>query len=176
MQAYLGLGANIGKPACQLAAALAELAKHPRIAVAAVSPVYRTRPVGFADQPDFLNIVVAVNTSLDPHALLEVTSGIENILGRVRSIKNGPRTVDIDILIYGSTYRCTPDLTLPHPRMTKRQFVLVPLADIAPHLILPGGTPIARIADRNDPDVCLLGPLAPLARDEANSHRGACEC
>jgi len=162
MMSYLGLGANIGHPAQQLAAAISALACSDGITLKRVSSVYRTRPVGVTDQPDFLNMVIAIETDIAPSALLGVVAGIEGQLGRVRGIKDGPRTLDVDILLYGDLIMDEPDLQLPHPRMRQRQFVLAPLSGIAPGLVLPDGTAVADLADENCPQVRKLGPLGPL--------------
>lgn len=137
----LGLGANLGHPAETLAAALREFALHLR--EIRVSPLYRTAPVGYADQPDFLNLMVAGQTESEPFELLNELRRIESALGRIRSFPNAPRSIDIDILAYGDLVLETPELILPHPRMHQRGFVLVPLAEIAPDWVHPvlGQTP-----------------------------------
>lgn len=126
----LGLGANLGEPVAQLARAVHLLEAHLR--VDAVSSVYRTAPVGYTDQPDFYNLVVAGRTTLEPAELLRAAQSIENALGRARSFPNAPRTLDIDLLAHGDRVMRTPELTLPHPRLHLRGFVLHPLLDVAP--------------------------------------------
>jgi len=139
---YIGLGANLpspaGPPPATLAAALQRLGSLGN--VKQQSSLYRTEPVGFADQPQFLNAVVALETNLDPRPLLDQLLNIEKEFGRDRTagIPNGPRTLDLDILLSGSLEVNEPNLELPHPRMAERAFVLVPLAEIAPELLLPG--------------------------------------
>ena len=139
---YIGLGANLpspaGPPPATLAAALRRLGSLGN--VKQQSSLYRTKPVGFADQPQFLNAVVALETNLDPRPLLDQLLNIEKEFGRDRTagIPNGPRTLDLDILLSGSLEVNEPNLELPHPRMAERAFVLVPLAEIAPELLLPG--------------------------------------
>jgi len=139
---YIGLGANLpspaGPPPATLAAALRRLGSLGN--VKQQSSLYRTEPVGFADQPQFLNAVVALETNLDPRPLLDQLLNIEKEFGRDRTagIPNGPRTLDLDILLSGSLEVNEPNLELPHPRMAERAFVLVPLAEIAPELLLPG--------------------------------------
>ena len=139
---YIGLGANLpspaGPPHATLAAALPRLGSLGN--VKQQSSLYRTEPVGFADQPQFLNAVVALETNLDPRPLLDQLLNIEKEFGRDRTagIPNGPRTLDLDILLLGSLELNEPGLELPHPRMAERAFVLVPLAEIAPELLLPG--------------------------------------
>lgn len=117
----------------------------------AVSSLYRTAPIE-SSGPDYVNAVVAVETTLSPLALLHAVQAIENAAGRERPYRNAPRTLDIDVLCHGTTCQCTPELELPHPRMMERAFVLVPLAEIAPHLVPPDrlaavqGQGIVRIA------------------------------
>lgn len=132
---YLGLGSNVGDRAAHLAAALGRLDDLGR--VAAVSGVYETDPVGYADQPSFLNLVAVLDTTLEPDALMERIGAIERKEGRVRSFRNAPRTLDIDILLFGDRTLDRPGLTVPHPRMTDRAFVLVPLLELAPALREP---------------------------------------
>jgi len=174
MQCFLGLGANIGEPLLQLASAIAALAAIPGIRVTRASSVYTTTPVGYSDQPDFLNMVIAVEAALHPERLLDVTQGIENRLGRVRAVANGPRTIDIDILLCDDIQTQIPELTLPHPRIRERQFVLVPLCQIAPDLLLPDGTPVARLRATEPEGVTCRGKLAELIRRsrESRSLRG----
>lgn len=131
--AYLSLGANLGDRLSQLAEAVRRL-NAPHIRVTAVSSVYETAPWGKTDQPAFLNIAAAVETELAPDALLRHIMHVERELGRVRHERWGPRTIDIDILLYGSEQIHTEDLDVPHPRMAERAFVLVPLLEVAPHL------------------------------------------
>jgi 2-amino-4-hydroxy-6-hydroxymethyldihydropteridine diphosphokinase len=126
----LGLGANLGDPVAQLADAVALLRE--RAGVAAVSSVWRTEPVGFRDQPDFYNLVAAGAWAGTADALLEVALGVERELGRVRSFANAPRVIDVDVLDVGGLVRADGWLTLPHPRMAERAFVLAPLAEVAP--------------------------------------------
>lgn len=164
MICYLGLGANLGRPACQMAEAISALAASPGLLLQRVSSVYRTSPVGLTDQPDFLNMVIAVRSQLAPEALLAATSAVETQLGRLRTVKNGPRSMDVDILLCGDIVCDRPELTIPHPRLRQRQFVLVPLCEIAPGLVLPGGTPSVQLSDPDDAGVVKIGPLAPLVR------------
>lgn len=125
-----GLGANVGDPQAQLAAAVRMLGEF--VEITAVSSVYRTEPAGFRDQPDFFNLVVVGSSALPPEALLAGVARIERELGRVRSFANAPRTIDIDILAHGGGTVHTPDLDIPHPRLHERAFVLAPLAEVAP--------------------------------------------
>lgn len=141
-RAYIALGANLADPVTQLQAALARLQQIPGITLAQCSSFYRTAPIGLAGQPDFINAVAALNTTLSPLQLLTTLLQVEQEFGRVRLQKNGPRTLDLDLLLYDDlvlTYRepSEPELILPHPRLHLRAFVLVPLAEIAPDLPLP---------------------------------------
>ena len=139
--AYIGLGANLpstaGAPEATLAAAAARLQTLGR--VAARSSLYSTAPVGFADQPRFVNAVLALETRLTPRALLDALVGIEREFGRDRSaaIANGPRTLDLDILLFGDYILGEAELAIPHPRLAGRAFVLVPLHEIAPAAVDP---------------------------------------
>lgn len=130
--AYISIGSNIGDRLHHLSEAVQALHSHQQIEVAKVSSIYETAPVGYTDQVDFLNLVVCVETSLDPYELLEACQHIENGLGRVREIRWGPRTVDLDILLYNNDNIEAENLIVPHPRMGERAFVLVPLLEIAP--------------------------------------------
>lgn len=139
VRAYVGIGSNLDDPSSQARRAFQALAALPASRCVARSPLYRTTPVGGPPgQPDYLNAVVALDTALDPDALLAALQEIENAQGRIRNVRWGPRTLDLDLLLYGSLIRDDPRLTLPHPRLHERAFVLYPLFDIAPTLILPG--------------------------------------
>ena len=137
-RAYLGLGGNIGDREKNLKEALAHLGSTSGIRMESISPIYETEPVGYMDQDKFLNLVVEVGTSLTPYELLECCNKIEDILKRERQIRWGPRTVDIDVLLYNDMVIEEEKLTLPHPRMKERAFVLVPLYDISPCLVITG--------------------------------------
>ena len=136
--AYLGLGSNLGDRTRLLTDAVRLLRATTGIQVTAVSPVYDTVPVGVTGQPNYLNLAVAITTALTPGELLAACQGIENALGRVRGVRWGARTIDLDILCYGELVSNDPNLTLPHPRLTERAFALVPLATLAPELRLAG--------------------------------------
>lgn len=129
-KAYLGIGTNIGEREENLKNALISLNLLPMTKVTAVSKVYETKPVGFVDQDDFLNIAVEIETELTAQNILGACLGIEAGLGRIRNIKNGPRVIDIDLLLCENEKYDTPSLVLPHPRMFEREFVLRPLLDI----------------------------------------------
>lgn len=132
---YLGLGSNMGDRQENLNKALVLLAQ--RLKVTVVSSTYDTDPVGNTEQPRFLNMVCQVSTRLEPGALLTLAKGIESKLGRVFGKTNSPRPIDIDILLYDEHVMETPELVIPHPAMTQRAFVLVPLTEIAPDLVHP---------------------------------------
>ncbi|MBA7654523.1 Bifunctional folate synthesis protein [subsurface metagenome] len=133
--AYLGLGSNLGNRRDNLDKALDFLSQ--RLQLQKTSSVYDTEPVGNTNQPRFLNQVCQVSTGLEPMALLTLVKGIESKLGRLPSASNLPRPIDIDILLYGERVMETPGLVIPHPRLTERAFVLIPLAEIAPDLVHP---------------------------------------
>jgi 2-amino-4-hydroxy-6-hydroxymethyldihydropteridine diphosphokinase len=131
-RAHFGIGSNLGERLAYLQLAVDQLASADGVTVVGVSPVYETAPVGGPDQPDYLNAVVAVDTTLTPHELLRVAQGIEAEAERVRTVRWGPRTLDVDLLLVGDEQIDDPDLVVPHPRMTDRAFVMVPLADLDP--------------------------------------------
>jgi 2-amino-4-hydroxy-6-hydroxymethyldihydropteridine diphosphokinase len=134
--AYIGLGSNLGDRLTMLRMAIKQLETLGRIA--GVSSLYQTEPVGYLEQPRFLNAVVALDTALAPDDLLLALLGIERNQGRMRSVPNAPRTLDLDLLMVDNVIREKAELTLPHPRLHERAFVLVPLAEIAPELVHPG--------------------------------------
>jgi len=136
--AYVAFGANLGEPVETLRAAAVALARRPGVELVAGSPVYRTRPIGPPGQPDYANAVARADTTLAAEALLDVLLAIEAEFGRVRDVRWGPRTLDLDLIWYGGEERATERLTLPHPRAHEREFVLRPLADLDPDLVLRG--------------------------------------
>jgi 2-amino-4-hydroxy-6-hydroxymethyldihydropteridine diphosphokinase len=139
VRAYLGLGANLGDREATIRRALQLLGQDGEIEVVAVSTLRETDPVGFVDQPRFLNGVAAVDTELPPRDLLGRLLAVEQALGRTRTgPRFGPRTIDLDLLVYGSDTVDEPGLTLPHPRLAEREFVLEPLAELEPDLLVPG--------------------------------------
>ena len=143
-RAFVGIGANLGEPERQIRAALAELAASEGVEVAAVSSLRETDPVGYEDQPRFLNGAAVVETELSPRELLERLLEIERRLGRVRGEgpRFGPRTIDLDLLLYGDETVDEPGLTIPHPRLAERRFALEPLAELDPGLEIPGHGPV----------------------------------
>jgi 2-amino-4-hydroxy-6-hydroxymethyldihydropteridine diphosphokinase len=138
-RAYVGFGANLADPATTLRAAAAELARAAGD-VTAASPIYRSQPIGLTEQPPFLNAVAQLDTELGPDALLDVLHAVEAAHGRVRDVRWGPRTLDLDLLWFEGVARDDTRLTLPHPRAHEREFVLRPLCDLAPDLPLAGRT------------------------------------
>ncbi len=160
---YIGLGSNLGDRAAHLRGAIENLRRH-GVEVEAVSSVYETEPVGeVLDQPDFLNAAVRVRTVLDPEALLDVCKAIEVEHGRAfGGPRHGPRPVDLDLLLLGDLELRTDRLTLPHPQVTARRFVLAPLLELDPELALPDGTLLsASLASLGeDQDLRRLGPFA----------------
>lgn len=136
--ACVALGANIGEPLRQIEAGFSALAALPGTRLLARSSLYRSAPVGYADQPDFINAVAMIETALAPHALLDALLEIERAHGRVREFPNAPRTLDLDIVLYGDVVLQEPGLTIPHARMLERAFVMTPLAEIAPDVVVPG--------------------------------------
>jgi 2-amino-4-hydroxy-6-hydroxymethyldihydropteridine diphosphokinase len=135
--AYIGIGANLEDPRAQVLRAFDELANVPDTRVTARSSLYRTAPIGHADQPDFVNAVAAVDTRLAARALLRELQALEARHGRRRSFPNAPRTLDLDLLLYGDARIDEPGLSVPHPRMHERAFVLQPLVEIAPQVEIP---------------------------------------
>jgi 2-amino-4-hydroxy-6-hydroxymethyldihydropteridine diphosphokinase len=140
---YIALGSNLGDRRANIARAIELLEVEPKIHIERVSSLYETEPVGFTEQPDFINAVARLNTELSARELLSVVLGVENIMGRKRTIRWGPRVIDVDILIYNDERISEPDLEVPHPRMAERRFVLEPLAEIAPDLVISDGRTVA---------------------------------
>jgi 2-amino-4-hydroxy-6-hydroxymethyldihydropteridine diphosphokinase len=136
--AYIGLGANVGPREVTLLRAIDLLAEADDVEVLEVSQLRETDPVGMVDQPSFLNGAARIDTSLSPRALLELLLRIERSLGRVREERWGPRTVDLDLLVYGDLTVDEPGLRVPHPRLHERRFALEPLAELDPELVVPG--------------------------------------
>ena len=143
--AYIGVGSNLEDPRAQVLAAITRLAQLPRTRLVLASKLYRSRPFGPVAQPDFVNAVAGILTQLDPNALMGELHAIESAMGRPERHEHwGPRIIDLDLLAFGSERREEPHLTLPHPGIVERNFVLYPLAEIAPDLVLPG---LGRVAD-----------------------------
>jgi 2-amino-4-hydroxy-6-hydroxymethyldihydropteridine diphosphokinase len=142
-RAWIGLGSNLGDRLGYLKTALGMIERIPETALTAVSSFYDTAPVGKVDQPRFLNAVAEVTTELSPLALMRELLAIEDHCGRIRRDMWGPRTLDLDLLIFGDVEVCSDELTVPHPRIAERAFVLMPLAEIAPDLVVPGSGKVA---------------------------------
>lgn len=164
--AWLGLGSNLGRRARMLADALAALEARKGLTLLEASSVYETDPVGITDQPPFLNMVARFRCELTPAELLEAVRAVERQLKRVRTVRWGPRTIDVDVLLLGDLRVATDELTIPHPELTNRQFVLVPLAEVAPRLPLPGARRAAELAEPRNPSVRRLGGLDEVLRRE----------
>ena len=145
MKAFLGLGSNLGDRAHYLEEAVSAL-RSPTIKIVATSRVYETEPWGVMDQPLYWNQVIEVETTLEPLDLLHVCQAIEQRLGRERKVHWGPRTIDIDLLIYDNKVNESEELMLPHPYLEERAFVITPLREIAPKLVLPSGRPISEVS------------------------------
>jgi FdhD protein len=163
--AFIGLGSNLENPERQVLDAFGELAALPGVTLLRRSSLYRSAPVGYVDQPDFINAVAEIRTALAPHDLLAALQGIERRHGRRREFKNSPRTLDLDILIYADLTLDTNDLVLPHPGIFQRAFVLLPLIEIAPDACLPGiGVLAKRLPDCRDQQIERLKtfPTSPL--------------
>jgi 2-amino-4-hydroxy-6-hydroxymethyldihydropteridine diphosphokinase len=143
VRVFVALGSNLGDPVAQVRAGAHELAQLPDTRLCGCSALYRTAPVGLTDQPDFINAVCELDTALSASVLLQALLAIERTHGRVRDRPGGPRTLDLDLLLYGDARLDEPGLHVPHPRLHERAFVLYPLHDIAPALVVPGHGPVA---------------------------------
>jgi len=136
--AFIGLGSNLAQPSIQVLQAMQAIDRLPQTRVVARSSLYRSAPVGYLQQPDFINAVVRVETALAPLALLQALLALEQESGRTREFQNAPRTLDLDVLLYDDIQHHEHGLTVPHPQMHKRAFVLQPLLEIAPECVIPG--------------------------------------
>lgn len=146
--AFISLGSNLDDPEAQVEQALLEIAALPATRLLARSSLYRTAPVGYLDQPDFINAVAQVETGLTPHELLDALLQLEQRRGRLRAFRNAPRIIDLDVLLYDDLSCHEHGLTVPHPRMHERAFVLLPLLEIAPQCVIPGlGAAAERMAE-----------------------------
>ena len=136
-RAAIALGSNIEDPEAQVTRAFDEISALPETRLIRRSRLHRTRPVGYADQPDFVNAMALVETALEPRALLDALLAIEQKHGRKRTIPNGPRTLDLDIIVYGQRVIDEPGLKVPHPRAKEREFVMAPLKEVWPDVVIP---------------------------------------
>jgi len=146
--AYIALGSNLQHPAQQVKRAFEVIAKLPNTTLLKRSSLYKTAPVGYDNQPDFINAVAMVETGLTPEAMMQLLLSIEQQFGRERPFPNAPRILDLDLLLYDNITMQSDLLTLPHPRMQSRGFVILPLAEIAAGLILPSGESVVELAKR----------------------------
>lgn len=153
----LALGSNLGERSGILANAVADLTDHPHVRLREVSPVVQTKAVGGPEQPDYLNMVIEVDTDLEPYALLTHCQAVEAKHHRTRTVRRGPRTLDVDIITYGDLQMDAPELTLPHPRAHERAFVLQPWAWMDSTAVL-AGRPVAELAAEAD-DLAGLNPF-----------------
>lgn len=135
---FVGLGSNLADPHAQVLQAMRELANLPQVRVVSCSSLYRSAPVGYVDQPDFINAVAQLQTSLSPRAVLDALLALEQRCGRTREFINAPRTLDLDVLLYDDLQLHEHGLTIPHPQMHLRAFVLQPLLEIMPECFIPG--------------------------------------
>ncbi len=147
-EVYIGLGSNLDQPLLQIQSALTHLSEHRDLTLNQVSSLYQSKPWGVSEQGDFINAVAKLETKLSPAELLHLLQVIEKKHNRVRTEKWGPRTLDLDILLFDQLELKSPKLTVPHLYLTEREFVVYPLAEIAPDLVLPSGETIAAIAAR----------------------------
>ena len=152
--AYVALGSNLDDPRTQVERAFDALACLPRTTLHARSRLYRTPPWGFAEQPDFINAVAQLETGLSPRELLDALLSIERQAGRVRGPANGPRMLDLDLLLHGTAVLDEAGLMIPHPRLHQRAFVLLPLAELAPELDIPGHGRVSDLLSRVDTQGC----------------------
>lgn len=145
---YVGLGGNVGDALGRIQQAITELSEIPRSSLLAQSSLYRTAPIGIEDQAEFVNAVAKLRTELPPRELLGELHRIERRHGRVRRERNGPRTLDLDLLMYDDLASDDPSMIIPHPRMHGRAFVLIPLSEIAPDCVIPGQGPISELLSK----------------------------
>lgn len=170
--AYIGIGSNLGDPAQQVQQAIATLQQQPGITLLSLSPWYGSSPVGGEPgQPDYVNGVACLATTLPPHALLDTLQHIEQQQGRERLTRWGARTLDLDLLLYDNLTLADERLTLPHPRLQERGFVLLPLADIAPQLVLPNGACVGSLLAALSPDGTWRLPMAEPLPEIDKRHR-----
>jgi len=153
VRAYIGIGSNLLNPLNQVITAFNEIGSMPKSKLIMKSSCYSSSPLGYKDQPDFINAVVLIETELSPHELLSELQKIEQLHKRERSFPNAPRTLDLDILLFGDIRLNSPKLTIPHPRMHERAFVIFPLQEIDTNITIPLIGDIAKIAKELDPKI-----------------------
>lgn len=152
---YIGIGSNLQRPVQQVQDAIATLSRHPSFQLHSCSSLYRSAPVGLINQPDFINAVCHLRTGLAPEEVLQQLQQIEHDAGRRRDGERwGPRTLDLDLLLYDDLVVETTSLLIPHPRMHERAFVLYPLRELVPELVIPGRGPVGKLADNCDDQDC----------------------
>ena len=162
VEAYIGIGSNLNKPQQQVKTAIQALNTMPVSSVSCASSLYCSKPLGVPGQPDYINAVVALSTSLGPYQLLASLQGIETAQGRVRDGTHwGARVIDLDVLLYGNETLATEKLVIPHPWLAAREFVIYPLAEIAPDLVLPNGVALSALQKQ-----CPLRGMARIPQDE----------
>ncbi len=164
---YISLGSNLDNPLQQVIKAIEEIGQIAKTHVTNLSPWYRSSPMGPQDQPNYINGVAELRTELTPHQLLNALQAIEQSHRRIRAERWGPRTLDLDILLFGSNVIQHPTLKVPHPGMTERNFVLLPLHDIAPDLVLPNGTTLVTLLE-----ICSSEGIVRLSPNEGNEYIG----
>lgn len=147
-RAYVALGSNLHQPKAQVLQAFQDLASLPQTRLIARSSLYLSAPLGYMEQPAFINAVAEIETGLAPHALLDALLALEHRRGRVRAMLNGPRTLDLDVLLYDDLQCHEHGLTLPHPRMHERAFVLMPLHEIAPGCVVPAHGEVGMLLEK----------------------------
>lgn len=168
---FIGLGSNLAEPARQLRRAVGQIARLDGVRVTGLSSLYASAPVGYADQPTFLNAVLRLDTGLTPRQLLGRLHVIEQDQGRTREFRDAPRTLDLDLLLYDQLCQDDPIATLPHPRCHERAFVLLPLLELAPDCVIPGRGPardwLAACAGQG------ISKLGPFPEEDVGPHGGA---
>lgn len=153
---FVGVGSNLGDASSQVKSAISQIGQIPEVKVLRSASLYGSKPFGPVEQNDFVNTVIEIESSLEPHDLLKRLKQLEQSMGRVHGVRWGPREIDLDILIYGSRKFSSATLQLPHPGITERAFVLIPLAELEPELVLPGDLPILDAIQQLEPGLVWL--------------------
>lgn len=170
-EAYIALGSNLDNPVNQIRQAIESIEEHPEIRIKAISGFYENPPMGPQDQPDFVNVVIKISTTLSAEELLDFNQSIEHQQNRQKKIRWGARTIDLDILLYGSHEINLPNLTVPHVGLSQRAFFAGPLFEIAPELILPNKMPLKKLIENID--CSILTKLNDKVRSEENEQQPA---